>query len=433
MAHVFVIGLDPFNLETAQSLRESDRYVFHPLLQLAKVRHAPSYDYEALLREADEQLRQSRAPVDAIVTWWDLPGTTLVPALAELWDVPSPDLRSVLTLEHKYWSRQVQSFVVPDHVPPFVAFDPFADDALHSVLDAGLEFPFWVKPVKSVASYLGFRIEDPDDFIQAMAAIRPRIAVFGDPFDQVLSRVRDMPPEIDRAGGKACLAEGIISGDQCTLEGYVSSGQVRVYGTVDSLRRDDSSSFRAYRYPSVLPSAVLDRMAEIATRVVVATGLDDSCFNVEFFFDEEQDKIWLLELNARLSQSHFDLFAKVDGVSSQRVLLDVARGRLPRMPYRRGEYAVAGKYFLRADADGIVRSAPSASDMAAVTARFPGARVDLEVAPGMRLSGLRSQDSYSYELGHVFVGADDFGSLEETAAQIEDMLHFDIEPVRAAS
>ena len=432
MANVFVIGLDPFNLATAQKMREPG-YVLHPLLPLAKVFHAPSYDYDALLREAHDQLRESKAQVDGVVTWWDFPGTTLVPVLAQLWDLPGPDLRSVVTLEHKHWSRLVQRLVVPEHVPPFVAFDPLAPDALRSVLDAGLEYPFWVKPVKSVGSYLGFRVEGPDDFVRAMGAIRPRIGQFGDAFEQVLSRVPDRPAEIDRVGGKACVAEGIISGHQCTLEGYVSSGQVRVYGTVDSLRCDGSSSFRAYRYPSVLPSPVVHRMAEIATKVVVAAGLNDSCFNVEFFFDEEQERIWLLEFNVRLSQSHCDLFAKVDGVSSQRVLFDVARGKSPLMPYRRGEFAVAGKYFLRADADGVVRSAPSVSDVAAVAERFPGTRVDLDAAPGMRLSQLRSQDSYSYELGRVFVGADDHGSLEERVAQIEDMLPFDIEPVRAAS
>jgi hypothetical protein len=433
MTNVFVIGLDPFNLATAQSLRESRRYAFYPLLPLAKVRHAPSYDYDALLREADDQLRGSRARVDGIVTWWDFPGTTLVPALADLWDLPGPDLRSVVMLEHKYWSRLVQRLLVPAHVPPFVAFDPLAHDPLRSVLDAGLDYPFWVKPVKSVASYLGFRIEGPDDFVRAMGAIRPRIGHFGDPFQQVLSRVSDLPSEIGRVGGKTCLAEGIISGRQCTLEGYVSFGQVRFYGAVDSLRRDGSSSFRAYRYPSVLPPPVVDRMAEIATKVVAAAGLNDSCFNVEFLFDEDHERIWLLEFNVRLSQSHCDLFAKVDGASSQRVLLDVARGKSPRMPHRRGEYAVAGKYFLRANADGTVRSAPSPSDVAAVAERFPGARVDLDAAPGMRLSELRSQDSYSYELGRVFVGADDYRSLEERITQIEDMLHFDIEPVRAAS
>lgn len=75
-------------------------------------------------------------------------------------------------------------------------------------------------------------------------------------------------------------------------------------------------------------------MEEITKNVIAASGLDHSCFNIEFFYNEEQGRIWLLEVNVRLSQSHCDLFAKVDGASSQRVMIDVAKGRVPRMPRR---------------------------------------------------------------------------------------------------
>ena len=429
MANVFVIGLDPFNLSTAQGLREAERYVFHPLLPMPKVHRARSYDFDALVREADQRLREFSEPVDAIVTWWDFPGTTLVPVLTELWDLPGPDLRSVVTLEHKYWSRLVQRLVAPDNVPPFAIFDPFADDALTTMLDAGLEYPFWVKPVKSVASYLGFRVENPGDFDLAMEAMRSDIAHFGDPFEQALSRVTDVPHEVGMAGGRVCLAEGTVTGHQCTVEGYVSSGRVHVYGTVDSIRRAGTSTFTAYQYPSRLPAPVVGRMEEIATTVVAAAGLDQSCFNMEFFYDEKDGQIWVLEVNARLSQSHCDLFAKVDGASSQRVLFDVARGKEPRMPRRRGDHAVACKYFLRVTRDGIVRSAPSAAEVAAVERRFPGTRVDLTVATGTRLSQLPIQEPYSYELGRVFTGADDDTTLEDRIQQITDMLRFDIDPV----
>lgn len=433
MTRVFVIGLDPFNLATARDLRESGRYVFCSLLPVERVRHAPSYDYDALLVEADERLRRASRPIDAIVTWWDFPSTAMVPVLTELWDLPGPDLRSVATLEHKYWSRLLQQMVVPDHVPHFAPVDPFADDAQSAVLDAGIAFPFWLKPVKSVASYLGFRVESPHDFDRAVAAIRAGIGHFADPFHQALCRVRDVPDEVARAGSRSCLAEGITAGHQCTLEGYVSSGRVHVYGAVDSVRHDGTSTFTEYRYPSRLPPAVLRQMEEIAIKVVVAAGLDHSCFNVEFFHDEAQGRVWLLEINARLSQSHCDLFAKVDGVSSQRVLLDVARGASPRMPHRSGDHAVACKYFLRATHDGIVCRAPSEQEVQAVERRFSGTRIDLAARSGTRLARLPVQEPYSYELGRVFIGAEDHDELDARVKQIADLLRFEIEPIRGPS
>ena len=427
MANVFVIGLDEFNLQTLQGLRETRRYDVHALLPTPEVRKAAEYDYDRLVTDADAQLREFDGTVDAIVTWWDFPSTGLVPVLTEMWDLHGPSLKSVVTLEHKYWSRLVQRLVAPDHVPSFAAFDPFSDESLDTLVLAGLEYPFWVKPVKSVGSYLGFRIDGPEDFEHALGVIRREIGMYGGPFEQALSRVEDRPHEIQWVGGTACLAEGLIGGLQCTLEGYVSFGEVTVYGTVDSLRSEGVSTFRGYQYPSQLPRPIQRRMEQIATDVVTAAGLDHSCFNIEFFYDPEPGKIWLLEVNVRLSQSHCDLFAKVDGASNQRAMIDVAQGRVPRMPHRSGEYPVAAKYYLRTTEDGVVRAVPSGSDLDTVAKRFPGTRVDIEVEPGTRLSDLSVQESYSYELGRVFVGGDSYEDLDRRFAEIEDMLVFDIE------
>jgi biotin carboxylase len=424
--NVFVIALDDFNLETMQGLREARRYDFHPLLPTESVLHAAEYDFDALLEEADRELRAFDGPVDGIVSWWDFPSSALAPALAERWDLDGPDLRSIVVLEHKYWSRIAQRAVAGEHVPPFAAFDPFDEDALDKIGDRGVSYPFWLKPVKSVGSFLGFRIDGPDDWEPAIATMREEITQFGDPFDQAIARV-EMPPEVEAIGGVACLAEGIIGGWQCTLEGYVADGEVTVYGTVDSLRVPGSSTFRAYHYPSQLPIPIQRRMAQIATDVVGQAGLDHSCFNAEFFYDEDQGQIWILEVNTRLSQSHCDLFAKVDGASSQRAMLSVSQGRTPRMLHQQGDFAVAGKYFLRTYEDGVIRSVPSDDDIAAVLERFPGTRVDIEALPGQRLSEFEVQESYSFELGRVFIGADDHEQLEQRFELIQDMLPFEID------
>lgn len=428
--NIFVIALDNFNRETLQSLPEFRRYAFHSLLPKGDVLKADSYDYEQLLADANEQLRGFDDTVDGVVTWWDFPASGLMPVLAEHWDLYGPSLRSVVVLEHKYWSRLAQRAVAGEHVPAFAAFDPFDEQALDLVRQRGVDYPFWLKPVKSVGSYLGFRIEGPEDFASAIAAMREEIGQFGDPFDQALDRV-ELPPDVEAVGGSACLAEGIIGGWQCTLEGYVSHGETHIYGTVDSRRMPGVSTFRCYQYPSRLPIPIQRRMEQIAKDVVAQAELDHCCFNAEFFYDEQQGQIWILEVNTRLSQSHCDLFAKVDGVSSQRAMLGVSQGRAPRMPYRQGDFNVAGKYFLRSTRNGTVRSVPSEQDLAAVRERFPGTRVDIDLVPGMELSELAVQETYSFELGRVFIGADDHEQLEQRFDAIEAMLPFDIETTTA--
>ncbi|MEX1177744.1 MAG: ATP-grasp domain-containing protein [Nitriliruptor sp.] len=423
---MFVIALDQFNLDTMQQLREAHRYEFRALLPRDQVLKAETYDFDQLVADADAQLRAHDGPVDGIVTWWDFPSSALVPALTELWDLYGPSLQSVLSLEHKYWSRLVQRAVAAEHVPPYAVLDPFDDGALSAIQDQGLDFPFWLKPVKSVGSYLGFRIESAEEFAEALATIRENIGEFGAPFAQALDRV-DLPPDIAVLGAQACIAEGIIGGRQCTLEGYVSFGETTTYGVIDSHREPGSSTFRGYQYPSSLPTPIQRRMAQIADDVIRQSGLDHACFNIEFFYDQEAGQLWLLEVNTRLSQSHCDLFAKVDGASSQRAMLDVALGRQPRMPYRQGEFAVAGKFFLRAFEDGLVRSVPSEDDIAAVIDRFPGTRIEIDLTPGTHLSDLKVQESYSFELGRVYLGADDTEQLDERFDQIRDMLPFDID------
>ena len=426
--NIFVIALDDFNRRTMEALPENRRYAFHSLLPQEDVLKAESYDYEELLADANAELRAFDDTVDGVVTWWDFPSSGLAPVLSEHWDLYGPSLRSVVVLEHKYWSRLIQRTVANEHVPAFAAFDPFDDDALDRIQSRGVHYPFWLKPVKSVGSYLGFRIDGPDDWGPAIETMREEITQFGDPFDQALARV-ELPPEVEAIGGVACLAEGIIGGWQCTLEGYVSHGEPHVYGTVDSLRMPGVSTFRCYQYPSQLPTPIQRRMQQIAKDVVIEAGLDHCCFNAEFFYDEEQGQIWLLEINTRLSQSHCDLFDKVDGVTSQRIMLSLSQGRAPRMLHRQGDFEVAGKYFLRTTEDGVVRSVPSQADLDAVAERFPGTRVEIDPVPGLRLSEMEVQETYSFELGRVFIGADDHEQLEERFEEIERMLPFDIEPI----
>jgi len=142
------------------------------------------------------------------------------------------------------------------------------------------------------------------------------------------------------------------------------------------------------------------------------TGFDNCCFNVEFFWDEVQDHVWLLETNTRLAQSHCDLFEKVDGISHQQVAVDIALGRHPEMPVGEGDYGVAGEFFYRVFfRDAAVASVPTDDEIAAATARVPGSSVIPQVSEGMRLSELPEQDAYSFAVAHVWLGAKTQSSL----------------------
>jgi hypothetical protein len=423
--NVFVVGLDEFQRGELTTITNARGLAFHQLLAPEVVTRPDEHGFEELLRLAREQLEAFDGTVDAIVAHWDFPTSVLVPILGREWGLPAPSLAAVVTCEHKYWSRREQAASIPEVVPPFASFDPFDDDALRGI---DLEYPFWVKPIKSHSSQLGFRIETADDFHAAIPVIRDGIRATGDAFNEVLAMI-ELPDDISPTSGNTCLAEQIVAGDQATVEGTMFEGEFAVHGVFDSPKDEATGHFARYDYPASLPGEIQQRMIGVCERYLRHIGYDDACWNIEFMWDRDADQLWLIEVNTRISQSHSDLFAKVDGMSNHEVAVDIALGSRPFMPDRRGNFAVAAKCFLWTEEmdDGIVRGVPTQEDIDRVVERFPETHVEIAVAPGDRLSELRDQSSYRYDLGFVFLGAQHRDDLAKHYEICRKMLPFDIE------
>ncbi|MBE1874120.1 ATP-grasp domain-containing protein [Myceligenerans pegani] len=424
--NVFVLGMTDLQREELESMRQAARYSFHPLLDYEPLVRSTDHDFDALLDEARAQLAEFPGPIDAIVCHWDFPSSLVAPILCHENDIPAPSVTSVLKCEHKYWSRLEQRRSVPEVVPGFTAFDPFADDALDQV---ELPYPFWVKPVKAHSSNLGFEIHDEREFESALDEIREEITGVGDAFNQVLSRV-DLPESLRDAGGNTCLAEEIISGIQAAPEGVVARGRFSVHGVVDMHRNRSGHSIDHIDYPAVtVPAEVQQRMVDTAERFLRHIGYDDGAFNAEYMWHRETDRLRLIEVNTRISQSHTELFLKVDGTSNHEVAIDVALGEPPEMPHRQGPFAVAGQWHLFHDTDAIVRGVPGEEDLAALERALPGTKAALQVKPGDRLSDLPHQDSYRFRLGSVYLGADDHDQLADRFRRAVELLPFEFDPV----
>ncbi|MDZ7759537.1 MAG: ATP-grasp domain-containing protein [Desulfovermiculus sp.] len=409
--NVFVIGLNDLNAQRLKRLRGVEDVEFHGLLDPAIVYETESFNIPAMLEVAERQLAEFNGTVDAIVGYMDFPVSTMLPLLCTKFGTRSTSLESLLKCEHKYWSRVTQAEVIPEHIPTFTAFDPFDDQALAKIGQAHLAFPFFVKPIKSSGSRLGFRIDNPEDFDYAMKRFRAEIDSISEPFNFVLNQI-DLPEDIRAVNGGFCMAEQVIGGRQCTLEGYVYQGEVVPYGVVDSVRYPQVLSFFYYLYPSRLPGHIQDKMGALAKTIMNHVGYDNCGFNIEFFWDEVQDRIWLLEINTRIAQSHCDAFEKVDGVSHQQVTVDLALGRRPDMPQGQGGYGVAAEFFYRVFfKDAKVARAPTPEEVESAAAKVPGTTIIPQVREGMRLSELPEQDSYSYAVACIWMGANKQSSL----------------------
>jgi hypothetical protein len=418
--NVFVLGLDDHNARVLHDLPDADRYRFHPLLSGGELAGGETIPLAELLDAAQRQVESFDGPVHALIGFWDFPVSTMVPILCQRLGLRWASLESVVKCEHKYWSRLEQRRVIDEYSRFGLV------DLDRPALPEGMSYPVWLKPIKSASSELAFRADDPAQLAEAAATIQMGIRRIGDAFGFVLDQL-ELPPELAGTGGSACLAEEAATGAQVTVEGYSYRGDVRVYGVVDSVTVPGGTSFLRYQYPSCLPTAVTDRMAELSRRVIRQVGLDGVTFNIEYFWDAERDAVTLLEINPRHSQSHAALFAWVDGVANHHHMLELALGREPRPPHREGPYDIAALWFVRRSADGVVRRVPTADEIATVQHDVDGCSVDVTVRPGDRLSDLHDQDSYSFAIATIAVGADSEDELTRKYEQALAGLPFEID------
>ncbi|WP_306110616.1 MULTISPECIES: ATP-grasp domain-containing protein [Roseovarius] len=423
--NVFVVGMNEFNAARLKRLRGVEDVNFHPLLTSAEVSDTQIFDIPDMLRRAEETLDAFDGSIDAIVGYIDFPVSTMLPLLCEKYGTRNASLESLLKCEHKYWSRKVMAEVIPDHTPNFTAFDPFDDEALSKIGEAGLRFPFFVKPIKSSGSRLGFRIDSPEDFAYATEAFRAEINEISEPFNYILNKA-NLPEDVKTVEGHYCMAERVIGGRQCTVEGYVHDGEVVPYGTVDSIRYPQVLSFFYYLYPSTLPPRIQEQMAEITKTVMKHIGYDNAGFNIEYYWDEVQNQIWLLEINTRIAQSHCDLFEMVDGVSHQQVTVDLGLGRKPDMPKGEGPETVAAEFFYRVFFnDATVARAPSRAEVEVAAEQVEGTRITSYVSKGSKLSELPEQDAYSYAVASVWMGAQKQSKLLWNYEQVMKKLNYE--------
>lgn len=431
--NVFIVGYDELGRDLLPQLNQAQDYAFHGLLSMQEVVHAAEYPFDRLVSDALRELENFSGSVDAIVGYWDFPTSALVPVLRSKLGLPGPSLEAVLNCEHKYWSRVEQQRIMPECVPSFQAIDPF-DDSAPDKLE--IDFPFWIKPIKAHSSHLGFFIESAEQLREVLPRIRRGIGRFGKPFDEVCAYA-ELPEEATSVTGHHCIAESIISaGQQHTLEGYVQNGEVQLTGSgmIDSVRDEKHRSvLLRYEYPSQLPEAVQQRMVEYARRFMRHIGFDNGPFNIEFYYEQESERIWILEVNPRLSRSHAAIYGLVDGAPHFQVMVDTALGIEPRMPRRQGRYPVAAKQMLRVFEDGRVRRVPTRDEIMNVERTFPGTKVELNVEEGMRLADLQHQDSFSFELGVLFIGGESHQDLVSRIERCRDMLSFEIDPLSPGS
>jgi len=376
---------------------------------------AGTFDLLARIGETAEHARARG--VDGVTSAVGYPGMSAVALITDRLGLPGPDPRAVLTCEHKFYSREAQARLVPDATPRY-AMARAGDCPART---HGLDFPLFVKPVKSCMSMHAHEVHDAPT-LQARLHDATVPDAFVAPFNALLRAHTDWP--ID-AGG--LIVEELLRGPQVSLEGFVQDGRAHVLGILDAVMFPGTHSFQRFVYPSSLPTPVQAVMRDVAKRLMEGLGYGDALFNIEMRWNPETGRVAIVEVNPKIASQFPDLFEKVDGCSTYTTLMEVALGRPVSFRPGGGRWKLAASCVLRVFEDHRVHRVPGPAEVANVLARFPDARVQIIARAGRRLSE-DFQDTASFRYGLINLGADSEDDLFDRLEQCRRLLPFEMTP-----
>jgi hypothetical protein len=422
---VLTVGLGPDDAYWLSRIDRPERFRFQSIGDFDRADNPELCRPREFIAAAIDEIKHLRERPAGIVGFDDYPASLLALAIGNAIGLPGPRLESALMCSHKAWCRLLQRQAVPRSTPRFQIFDP---RRRYRPRELELRFPFWLKPVKSSMSYLGFRIGTFAQFERACASARASLPRYVAAFDELVEFSGLKPPSGGAGiGADWLIAEELLRGRQCTFEGLVHQGEVTTLGIVDSIRLPNRVSFKRFDYPSRVSEAERREMSLIADRVIRQAGVDNGLFNIEFFLDRSRPAPMIIEVNPRFSPQFSDLYQKVDGALSHQYVVELAAGMTPSIVTGRGRHKVAASCVLRVAEDKIVRRAPSKTDIAGLQKIVPDAHVYLTARSGDRLSEL-VQDSFTYRYGLVHLGAANRRELSERLSHAIRLLPYELLP-----
>lgn len=260
----------------------------------------------------------------AVVSHHEQFGALVAALLAERMGWPGTPVNAILACQHKFQARQVLQQVAPEANVPFGLLEAEYGDPV----PAGLSYPIFVKPVKAAFSVLAREVRSHDELYRhtrfgawELWVIRRLV----EPFER-LSRQR-LGPAVPSA--HRMMLEQPVHAAQFNLDGYVFEGRLHPIGVVDAIMYPGTQAFMRHQLPTRLPQAVQDRAADVARRFLAAVGFTQGLFNMEFFYDQVQDRLSVIEFNPRMASQYSDLYLRVLGIDLHAVGLALAHGLDP--------------------------------------------------------------------------------------------------------
>ena len=323
---------------------------------------------------------------------------------------PGTPVNAILACQHKLYARHILQQVAPE---ANTHFSPLPSRYGEDIPD-GLTYPAYVKPVKAAFSVLAREVQSREE-LQAHTRFAPWelwvIRHLVEPFDKLVRQ------RIPLAGSAhKLMLEGPVKARQYCLDGYVYKGVVHTLGVVDSVMYPGTDCFMRFDYPGHLPAAAQAHAADVATRFLQAVGFDHGLFNMEFFHDEDSDKLTVIEFNPRMASQFSDLYQRVDGINLHAIGFHLAHGEDPALELTRRKHpdsrgAASSFVFRSFDAQAKIVF-PSDAQKRQLHAQFPDALL-FEFPKDAEQIARDFKWLRSYRYGILHLGADSETALRQ--------------------
>lgn len=297
-----------------------------------------------MLGFVDRMVAKYGGRVQAVVSNNEQFGALAAALIARRLGLPGTDPRAILHAQHKFHMRERLRSSLPDVNPRYAVF-PYT---FGSEDELGIDFPFFVKPIKAAYSVLARRVDDFAELRQHMT-FRPFekhiIKRLVRPFNDAFKVHGDMPDsEVD---AHWMIGESLLTGEQINVDGLVFEGECHVLGIVDAIMYPGTQAFMRFDYPSQLPDAWQQRVRQVACRAMRAMGHDHGFFNIEMTVDRAKDEIKVIEINPRMADQFSRLYSRIDGLNLHDLGLDMALGCRPDVAPKQMQDRVGASFVFR--------------------------------------------------------------------------------------
>lgn len=304
-----------------------------------------------ILRFVDRMVAKYGGRVQAVVSNNEQFGALAAALIAQRLGLRGTDPRAILHAQHKFHMRKRLESVMPEANPSYSVF-PYT---FQSPADLGIEFPFFVKPIKAAYSVLARRVDNFSELREHMTfrpfekhIIKRLVRPFNDAFAMHGGYGGHGGSEVD---AHWMIGESLLTGEQINVDGLIFDGECHVLGIVDAIMYPGTQAFMRFDYPSRLPDDWQSRVKAVACRAMRAMGHDHGFFNIEMTVDRATNDIKVIEINPRMADQFSRLYSRIDGLNLHDLGLGMALGQKPdvakkTMPDRVGASFVFRRFHL---------------------------------------------------------------------------------------